>query len=100
MAKAYVGDVGTALEVNTFIDLTDASTKQIKIKKPDGTILTKTGTIPVGLNPSDGKIVYFTEAGDLSVAGRYYVQPRIVTASSDHLGNTAVFEVFAVYDGN
>lgn len=100
MAKAYVGDIGTAIEVNTYIDLTDASTKEIKIKKPDGTILTKTGTIPDGLTASDGKIVYFTESGDLSVRGKYYVQPHIVSATSNHLGNTDNFQVYDPYDGN
>lgn len=100
MAKAYVGDIGTAIEVNTFIDLTGATVKEIIIKKPSGTILTKTAAIPEGLTDSDGKIVIFTVAGDFDEAGKYHVQPHIESASTDHLGNTSNFTVYNVFDGN
>lgn len=97
MAKAYVGDIGTKIEVNTYIDLTTATVMQLKIKKPDGTIMTKTATIPVGLTAADGKIVYTTIAGDFDQAGLYLVQPYIETASTEHLGNTDKFTVYAAF---
>lgn len=99
MARAYVGDIGTIIEVNTFIDLTDAVTLELKIKKPSGAEMVKTAVIPDGMTAADGKISYTTEAGDFDVAGVYYLQPHIEGASTDHLGNTSSFEVFAPYDG-
>lgn len=100
MARAYVGDIGTIIEVNTFIDLTDAVTLELKIKKPSGAEMVKTAVVPDGLTAADGKIVYVVEAGDFDEIGKYYVQPHIEGAATDHLGNTASFEVHAPYDGN
>lgn len=97
MAKAYVGDIGTAIEINTFIDLTPASLMEYKVKKPDGTIETWAADIVDGLTAADGVLVHFTEAGDLDQAGKYLIQVHVETASSDHLGNTATLEVFDAF---
>ena len=92
-AVAYQNDIGTIIEVNTQSDLTDAVSLELLIKKPSGTILTKTAYIPVGLSASDGIIAYATVDGDLDEIGKHYVQAHIEGASTDHLGNTANFEV-------
>jgi hypothetical protein len=97
MAKAYVGDIGTAIEINTFIDLTLATTKEFKVKKPDGTIHTWDVDIPDGLTAADGRIVHFTVEDDFDQAGKYYIQPHVITGSSDHLGDTESFEVFDAF---
>lgn len=97
MAKAYVGDIGTAIEINTFIDLTPASLMEYKVKKPDGTIETWEAAIPDGLTAADGVLVHFTEEGDLDQAGKYLIQVHVVSASTDHLSNTATLEVFDAF---
>lgn len=97
MSKAYVGDIGTAIEINTLIDLSGASTMEYKVKKPDGTLVDWEVEIPAALTEEDGFLVHFTEAGDFDQVGKYLIQPHVVTASSDHLGNTVTLEVYDAF---
>lgn len=97
MSKAYVGDIGTAIEINTFIDLSAASLMELKVKKPDDTVHVWTADIPDGFTATDGRIVHFTEDGDFDQAGKYYIQPHIETAASDHLGDTVTLEVYDAF---
>lgn len=97
---AYVGDIGTIINLDTQSDLTGATTLEMEIKKPSGATVTKTAAIPVGLDATDGIITYATIAGDFDEAGKYYIQAHIASASTDHLGATASFEVKAAFDGN
>lgn len=97
MSKAYIGDIGTPVQVNTFVDLTAATVKEYKIKKPDGSIETWTADIPDGMGASDGYLVHISEAGDFDQAGKYYLQVHVETASTDHLGDTVMFEVYDAF---
>ena len=97
MAKAYLNDIGTIIELDTLSDLTDATDIEILIKKPSGTIMTKTAYVPVGLTLGDGKIAYATVDGDFDEEGTYKAQAHVVSAISDHLGNTVTFEVKGPY---
>ncbi len=97
MSKAYVGDIGTAIEINTLIDLSGASTMEYKVLKPDLTIHTWEVEIPAALTEADGVLVHFTEDGDFDQVGKYLIQPHVVTASSDHLGNTVTLEVYDAF---
>ena len=100
MSRVYVGDTGTAVEVQTFIDLTTATTKEILVKRPDGSILTKTATYPSGYTASHGRIFFASLVTDFNEAGTYYVQAHIASVSTDHLGDNTSFIVYSVYDGN
>ena len=97
MSKAYKDDIGTAIELNTLIDLSGASTMEYKVKKPDGTIVTWDAEIPSALTEEDGYLVYFTESGDFDQSGNYYIQPHVVTATSDHLGDTVTIRVYDAF---
>jgi hypothetical protein len=97
MSKAYVGDIGTAIEINTLIDLSGASTMEYKVKKPDGSIHTWEVEIPAALTEADGFLVHFTEDGDFDQVGKYYIQPHVTSASTDHLGDTVTLEVFNAF---
>lgn len=97
MSKAYVGDIGTAIEINTLIDLSGVLTKEFLVKKPDATEHVWDVEIPAGLTAADGKIVHFTEAGDFDQAGKYLIQPHVTTGSTDHRGNTVTLEVFDAF---
>ena len=61
-----------AKEGYTVLDISGATVKQIVIKKPDNTILTKNGTFLT--DGTDGILYYMTETSDIDQPGTYYVQ--------------------------
>jgi hypothetical protein len=72
----HVGDVGAIIRLTVFEDgaaknLSAASSKQIKIYKPDGTVLTKTAEFYT--TGADGKLQCTTETGDFDAPGLYSV---------------------------
>lgn len=78
------GDIGTVIrctvkEAGSALDLSGATTKQIKIQKPDGTILTKTAAFTT--DGTDGQIQYTTISGDADLIGRYEIQVVITGLS-------------------
>lgn len=84
MSTLHVGDIGSVIrltlkENGTVVDISGASTKQIKLQKPDGTSVTKTASFTD--NGTDGQLQYSTQSGDLSVAGRWYAQAYVVLGS-------------------
>ena len=92
MTLVYRGDIGTRLTIatgNTSIASTTVIT--VLIKKPDGTVLTKT---PGAINYTTGAITYDTISGDLDIVGEYTVQVRGVFDDGDDLrSNTDRFYV-------
>ena len=89
------GDVGTVLEVeiredDVALDVSDATTKQILLRQPDGTTLTKTATF--SSDGTDGRIRYVVVDGDLT-AGRWAIQGRVVTGSGEWSTEIEAFKV-------
>lgn len=68
MAELSVGDIGVELRVNTGMDLTGSTVRQIKMKRSDGS----TVTIP-GTSVSGSTIICKTRSGDLNRAGTYMI---------------------------
>ena len=77
-----VGDIGTQFKVTikdgtSVVDISSAtSTKQIILKKPDGTKLTKAATFLS--DGTDGIMYYSTVDGDLDVPGVWKLQGKVV----------------------
>ena len=92
MSKIYVGDVGTSISLNTGLDLTGATVTDIYVKKPDGTLVTWTGTVT-----DDTCITRVTQAGDLDQKGVYYVQAKLSLGGWVGRGETANFTVYDVF---
>ena len=92
-SKYYVGDVGTRIEVDTLIDITDATLLQLIVKKPGGTIVTWPGTISGGT-----AIAYVVGAGDFSAKGMYQVQAYVENVAGHWLGDVAEFNVSAAFE--
>ena len=95
-SQIHEGDIGTKLLVTvtddgSIVDISSASTLDIFIKKPDGTILSRSGTLET--DGTDGKMYYITVLGDLDVAGKYKLQGRVVIASGSFYTSTATFTV-------
>ena len=76
-----VGAIGliitlTITEDDVAVNISSATTKQIKIRKPDGTVMAKTAAFTT--NGSDGKVTYTTIAGDIDLVGEYKAQAYVV----------------------
>ena len=93
MLKIYKGMVGLLLEVETGIDLSDATGVKLKVKKPSGTTVEWEGT------PVDTKITYVTQAGDLDESGLYLIQAYVEKPTGGKfLGETARLHVFEEFE--
>jgi hypothetical protein len=57
------------------LSISTATVKNIIIKKPDDTLMTKSGTFLT--DGTDGRIYYMTSGSDLNMAGTYGVQAYI-----------------------
>lgn len=84
----------------TPVDLSAAVTKEIDLKRPDGSKISYTGSAvsftgaPIGVGDgSDGFIEAETASGDLNLAGKYEVAGYIVDASSDGPSQSATINV-------
>lgn len=74
-------DIGTAFTVTVqddavVVNISAATTKQIKFKKPSGTVVTKDGAFVT--DGTDGKLRYTTVADDLDEDGKWYLQVYLV----------------------
>lgn len=84
LAKIHVGDIGTIILVTitdqdgAVLDISTASTKEIKIQKVDNSGLTKTKTADFVSDGTNGQIKFVTEETDFSSSGEWVVQGRIV----------------------
>lgn len=94
----HQNDIGTTLLVticdcsNNAIDISTADTKQIVLKKPSGSTLTKTATFIT--DGSDGKIQYVVQSGDMDEVGTWKVQGVVTIGAYTWHSN---FESFKVY---
>jgi hypothetical protein len=67
---------GTIIEDDVAVDVAAVTTKQLVLRKPNGSVLTKTATFTT--DGTDGKIQYATIAGDLDVSGVWESQARVI----------------------
>lgn len=70
--------------VETPLDISSSTVREIVFKKPDGTTLTKTASYTSvssggAGDGTDGKISYFTISGDLDSVGTYKIQGIVTT---------------------
>lgn len=74
------------------IDLSDAISLLIYIKKPNGTLLEKQAALLT--NGLDGKIYYITQQGDLDISGIYKIQGKILADGAMYYTDIVNFSVF------
>lgn len=96
-SEIHEGDIGTQLEVAFFdgpsaVDISTATTKNILLKKPDGTLLTKAGTFVT--DGSDGRIKYTTVSGDLNADGLWRIQGHVITSTGEWKTSIDGFRVY------
>jgi hypothetical protein len=91
--KPYVGDIGTVVIVNCGSSIVGASTKQLKVKKPDGTEVTWEAEIY-----ESNYLRYVIVDGDFDQEGVYYLQGKVVLTGWSGSGETVDFRVYDPYD--
>ena len=85
--EIHVDDIGTRFLVTVkddgvVVDISSASSLAINFRKPDDTVVNRTGsTIGDGSSVS-GVMYYDTVAGDLDAAGNYKLQGKVSLSSS------------------
>jgi hypothetical protein len=97
--EIHIGDVGTVLtftvknQAGVVVNLSTATQHDLIFRKPDGTVLSKTGAFVT--DGSDGKIKYVTVAGFLDLAGIWKVQADIDYATTKWKSDIGEFRVYA-----
>ncbi len=98
MKTFMLGDYGAALRLRVTddgeaVDLSLATVKRIKLRKPDGVVVTKDAEFTN--DGTDGNMQYTLVAGDLDVAGRWRWQGYLagVSGFTGHTSEGKPFEV-------
>lgn len=96
--EMIVGDIGGTIRLSVrggsgVSDISSATTKEIKLQKPDETVLTKSAVFTT--DGTDGLIEYVTVDGDIDQKGDWRVQAHIITPTQDYhtSKNTLVVDV-------
>jgi hypothetical protein len=96
--EIHVGDIGTVLElaltetiagIATAVDISAATVKDITLRRPDLTTVTRAGVFVT--DGTDGLITITTISGDLSMDGCYSLQVYLELASWDGYSNIGEF---------
>jgi|TARA_R110002020_G_scaffold5117_2_gene21682 hypothetical protein len=95
--EIHENDVGTKFLVtvtdgSSAVNISSASTKQLIIKKPSGTKLTKATSFST--DGTDGKMYYNIGADDLDEAGTYKLQGKVIISDGTFFTDIQTFKVF------
>ena len=97
MADIHKDDIGTIFEVTikdqdaAIINLSGASTKQIRFKPPSGSRKDKTASFKT--NGTDGILTWTTIANDLDVVGAWQIQAYVILAGGTWYSDIGTFTV-------
>lgn len=86
--KTYLGDIGVVILLDCGQNITSASNYLIKVKRPDGTLVTWTASLS-GTN----SITYTTVGNDLNQTGNWLLQSYITGSGFALLGDTVLLIV-------
>lgn len=93
VSKVYVGDVGTEILVDVCVDISTATTVELSVLKPGATTAVTWAAGVYLLR----YVRYVVQAGDLSVAGEYKLQVRVVLPGGAWRGDVTTFRVYDVF---
>ena len=100
--KIYTGMFGFVVNVKTGIDLSNATTTNILVSKPNG-LSTTWGATPKS-PATAGILTYTVTSGDIEVHGKYMIQSELVFPANPPIpakklyGKTAFFMVYERYN--
>lgn len=94
--EIHVSDIGTILRLTVYegssaLDISSATTKQFKFKKPDG--ITSTIDASFTTDGSDGNLQYTVTSGFLDQSGTWQVQVYLVLPTWQGHSDIKRFEV-------
>ena len=94
--EIHKSDVGTifraTIQDSTFtVDVSAAGTKQLKFRKPSGTVVTQTAAFTT--DGTDGRIQYTTVSGDLDSTGQWSWQAYVALAAGTWHSSVSYFDV-------
>lgn len=94
--EIHKGDIGTQFQVtikdgSAAVDISSATTKLLKFKKPSGTVLEKPALFYT--DGSDGILKYDIVSGDLSEVGTWFLQGFVVFDSGTFNSDITKFKV-------
>lgn len=92
-----VGDFNTSLVVtikdgDSIVDISTATAKYLKLKKPDGVVLQKNTTFLT--DGTDGKMQYITVSGDITICGTWKMQGNIELGGGKFGSDIISFKVY------
>lgn len=94
MAKVYSGDIGTDIVLDTLVPLATATLLSIKVKEPNGTTTTWSGTLD-----STTKIKHTLVLGDTqNKHGTFKLQSYAEFPGWSGLGETVDLEVYPAFE--
>jgi len=91
--KIYVGAVGVDITLDAEIDISAATTHEIRYQKPDGTKGAWTATIV-----DDTMLQYITKAGDLDYEGEWKLQIYVELPALTGRGATVIMHVYEDFE--
>lgn len=97
MQEIRLGDVGTAIrgtirdEDDAIVNISSATTKLFYLRKPSGTIVSKTAVFTT--DGTDGKMQYVLQSGDIDTVGRWEVEAYVVLSTGEWYSDNAEFLV-------
>jgi len=95
--KHYVGEEGVPLIVKCGVDLsTSVTVAQIRVKKPDGTIVTWTASVYTYEGVTQ-YLRYYTVEDDLDQSGEYEAQAYVERGSWKVHGESFRFMIYVAY---
>ena len=88
----YTNEVGVVLQLNTGVDLTNASSVSINVLLPNGSTTIWAGT-KVVIDRVNSGVQYITQSNDLYYPGTYQVQPVVTFDNWSGVGEIATFTI-------
>lgn len=86
--KHYVGEEGTDIVVDVGSDISGATTAALKVRKPNGSVVTWTGAVS---GVDNDHITYTITSADFNLAGNYRIQSFVINSGIEVLGE--IFEI-------
>ena len=97
-SEIHVDDIGTQLKITVLdgsstVDLDSATLRQLELKKPDDTSVTRTASVFGDGSGSSGVMYYDTVAGDFDQTGHYKLQGKVSLTSGTYYTDIYTFKV-------
>jgi hypothetical protein len=95
--RVYQGTVGASIKLDTGVDLSSATTLEIRVMRPSGVLATWTASVYAPSGTATQSITYTTVSGDLDELGVYVLQSYVKGPGVEVLGDAFAIIVIPPY---